>query len=649
MPRARNHADHQERTPTPAPLATLLLLVLPLLPSCSSHPKLECGVELDPGRARFCRADGRQVCICADHRCANQSTTCPSGFAYADDDTCVEPAPAATRIESTGPTGICPATAADADADADVDSDAEPEADGDGPPDGDADEDVAPDTDTDGTDAEHAEDADGGPTTPVVGTPLRLGDGQDPRFVDFQDAGVLVAWTDRYFETSPPPAAPAAAHFGLIGWDAAAPPDHLDSVDAVGILGPETLLRAPVTWAHCPIRGRPGALFQYWAVRPETEPLLFYVSIDEVGALSALDVTGDVLSPTPPERVEAMRIVPRAGGCWVVWNEDADGTGGPEPAQIVARRFDPADPFADSPLWLHLAESFAPNPEWRYWSAEELAGETYPRPSIPYAVVDELTGNLFVAIAAVDPVNHVAALFGQLVDASSPTVLWAADRSLAQLSETDYDGLEVARTNAVAFAQNDAVLALVAVRSTGERSLFYDLEHLRSESSGSLYPVNPAITSFRGPSLAALPPDRVYGAVADWSGSGVPSGPVHFFHGPGSELTATWEALPNSANPWLVADPGTDPDLDAVFVLRAADIGGRTRPLVTREVAETYSLAPGWTDGGVDFAPAGHTIVGDSSHPTLPLPAPDDGGALVGWTNGNLEWAAYVARIRFAE
>ena len=375
------------------------------LAACSSHPQLECGVEVEPGSARFCARDGRQVCICATHRCAEPigTETCPSGFQYVDYGTCVPSAPADGRIDSSSPTHVCPVGDADADADGDGGAD---------------------------TDADGAGDGDAGTSPPVVSSTMRLGDGQDPRFVDFADAGVLAGWIDRYYASSPPPAStPASAHFGLLGWGLDAAPSRVVSYNAETEFGADVALRGAFSWAACPYHGQPGALFHYVVSTPEDRPLLLYVRLDS-GSPTVVDVTGNVFGATPPTDVERVRVVPgTAAQCWVVWHEDADGPGGPGVATIVARRF--FDGGSDSPsVPLDLTETLGPPPgipEWRFRSAAEFEGETPPLASIPYAAVDA-TGSLFVAIAAVDPVTQVAALFGQRVDGASRIPLWSANR-----------------------------------------------------------------------------------------------------------------------------------------------------------------------------------------------------------------------------
>ena len=74
-------------------------------------------------------------------------------------------------------------------------------------------------------------------------------------------------------------------------------------------------------------------------------------------------------------------------------------------------------------------------------------------------------------------------------------------------------------------------------------------------------------------------------------------------------------------------------------------VDGTLRLLLKRESID-LNVSPGWPGEGLDYLPDDHELEGDLGTPPPPLPAPDDGGAMVGWTQGGMGRAAWLGRIR---
>jgi hypothetical protein len=575
-------------------------------PGCSTPDRFECGVTIRAGVARFCGGAG-EVCICATRRCAKAVTgQCEGDLRYVDGaGECVEPVNVSSQHVSAGPLDSCPGI----------------------------------------VEAQLGNTFKLGPTD--------LAGAQDPRYVAFGTGRVLVDWIDRYYDRVTPPAdAPARIHFRVFDWEVV--PQRSEEVfDTDPLAFGAARVRNAFSYAACSQDPIPGALFGHWIETPGgPRPVFLFVQADDTPTgMRVDDITDAILDPALPSQVRAFRIVENRGACHVVWVQDEDGADGPQPAHLFVRRVEgvatlgPATP-------LNINETSG-DPEWRFRVVGEFATSPDVMTFQPLVTRDGL-GGLLVAMGAVDARNADLAVFAQRTDVTTGMAVWAEHNPVvATLNATDYIGFELPYRNPIAQLGNSVVFVLVAVTGGGGGEvMYYRLDPGVGATGSQLGAAPSAPRGARGPALAGLEPDRCLGAFADWDGDlygGL--GTIWYFQGtidglPEDDLSDAFVAFENSAVPTIIGDEAASPADSRFFVEWVTTSGTRPRLMLKRESAE-LSPASGWPGEGLDFMPAGQFLEGDRGTPPPPLPAPDDGGAIVGWTNAS-EYAAYVGRIHGA-
>ncbi|MBI5490323.1 MAG: hypothetical protein HY905_23505 [Deltaproteobacteria bacterium] len=569
-----------------------------MVAGCASHGRMECGVDLGGGQARFCAGDGSQVCICATNRCARvvEPGECPAGYRYVDDDgACVEGgAEGSSAMPSSAAGHVCPAGDADADAD------------GDGEGDGDAD------------------GADGLPL-PTLGEPVEIGGGEQPRVVPFGDV-LMAEWiSDQSSLASADEVVVQLVDSELQPVGAAASVTAFDG-------GPANLrLNGATTWATCgAAAGDEAALFGHWLIDETTGqyyPRLLWAHRTGPTAVEVLDRT-DELADAAYGTVLLFVVAGNGTDCTVVW---AAAPGGTDP---IAIRFGRVGGVGED---MGSVEVFHEAPPWT------LHSET-PFPAAPGAPADppwpaawvDADGSVAVVTGAKNSATSEVAVIGQVINAASARVWEPATDNfsvLATFEDADfpYRGIESSFYNAIG-AKGQWLLApvvLVQDDDAGTRCL-----HLitANRSASTPYAEDIEITGScpdaRLPAWVSGPGTYGYLAYTAWDGADVMRVMLGRTDGHGIETGA---GIFEHASPAAFARLSVD-------AAQRAWLGWVQLPEMSMDFEYavehwTPELDPvaGWPEGGVAVTGAGESLPLESTA-TLAPPLPDGDGAIVGWT-----------------
>ncbi|MBI5501686.1 MAG: hypothetical protein HY907_15690 [Deltaproteobacteria bacterium] len=561
---------------------------------CPSRERIDCGVDLGDGRARFCAGGGGQFCICATNRCARSVETadCPSGYRYVDDEgACVEGGgEAASALPSSGPGHLCPAGDAGADADGDAGSD------------GDA---VVP--------------------PPSLGEPVELAAGEQPRVVPFGEL-LLAEWISDQSSL----ASVDEVRVQLL--DSDLQPRGTTASVAAFDGGPANLrLHGATTWATCRTAADgAAALFGHWMLDEATGqyyPRLLWAHRSGPSAASVIDRTDQLIDPAYGAMVSFV-VAGNGTDCYLIWGADPGGT------DPVAIRFERVGGLADA---LESAEVFHGALPWTLYSETPFPAPpgSPPDPPWPGAWVDT-DGSVAVIAGARNPATDEVALLGQVLNAESARVWLPAVDNFAVLAtfggvDDPYRGIESSFYNPIG-AKGQWLLApvvVVADDDAGTRCL-----HLISanRSASTPYTEDVEITGScpdaRLPAWVPGPGAYGYLAYTAWNGADIMRVMLGRTEGHGLEAgEGMFEYAPSGAFARLGVD---DAERAWLGWVQLPELSMDFEYAVQHWLPELNPVA-GWPEDGLAVTATGESLPLESTA-TLAPPLPYGDGAIVGWT-----------------